>query len=163
MTELYNPGEADALRRRARAGTILAAGSLLAGLVVCVALCTGVTTLNALARQWTTVAASTLAGWIAILSAGLAAVPSARLAQHTEWMLSGEREAVCGTLTLDPMRVQIPRSIAIRKVRVNDGTRETVLNVNEAKAAKLPTDGRRVRVECVRRYIVAWEACDEEA
>lgn len=162
MTEFYTASEADALRRRARAAVILAIGSLAVGLIVCVALCIGVTTLNALRRQWTTVTVSTLAGWIAILSVGLAAVPSRRLALHASRMLSGNREELCGVLTLDPMRVQIPRSIAIRKVRVTDGDAETVLNINDAKAAKLPLDGRRVRVLTVQRYIVAWEVCDEE-
>ena len=57
----------------------------------------------------------------------------------------------------------LPRSIAVRRALLTENGETTALSLNARLARRMPPDGTRVRVRTVRRYITAFEVCDEES
>ena len=74
--------------------------------------------------------------------------------------LGGEEEEEWeGTLSLSPAAFQIPKGILARKVTLSvEGEEEPrKLNIDDRLVKKLPTDGTRVRVRAVRKFITGIE------
>ncbi len=136
-----------------------------AGLAVCAALCFFVDTANAGALQIAAIAVSTLTGRAVILLWTVWYTPAKAKCEHMEGVLSAaHRDGYAGVLTLEDGCWHIPKSIWIRKAALTgpDGETES-LSVLADKAGALPPDGTAVRVQAVRRYILAWEAQHDEA
>lgn len=161
MTELYPQAETQQLKRIVRRLTCLAWLTALAALAICILCCVRVTTISATQLRWTAVAASALGGWAVILLHGLAISPCRARLRHAEGLGEGARETMTGVLTASRQTFQIPGSVRVRKVLL-DGPEPHSLHVADSKARLLPPEGTRVRVEAVRRYIVAWEVCHED-
>ena len=163
MEALYTVEETAALRQKARRMRTLMLGIGLAGLAVCVTLCCFVNTAGAAALQIAVIAVSTLAGWAVILLWTVWYAPTKAQYEHMDGVLSAaERETYEGTLIVKKDLLHIPRSIWIRRVTLTDsqGGVQT-LSVLADRVDALPERGARIRVEAVRKYILAWEALHE--
>jgi hypothetical protein len=163
MTPLYTPGEAERWRRRARRSQqalwCLACG----GLAGCIGLCFHVQTGNAQSLFFCVIALSTLAGWAVILLRGLVTVPARAQAQHTAGIAAGEGEEYRGVLFVERDAFAIPRGITVKKAYLEESGERILLQADAGRAARLPANGTRVRVTAVRKYITAFEVCDEQA
>ncbi len=164
MHVLYTPEEAAAIRRWARGLKVFMLALAAGALAACVSLCFFVTTANAGRLLAAAVIISTLAGWAVILLRAGWYAPAKAVYTHMEGVLAAqEREAFTGTLTPEAGTLRIPNSIWIRRVTLTDAQGGTVaLSVPDGKAAQLPPAGTAVRVQTVRKYILAWEAAHEE-
>lgn len=163
MTTLYTPGEAQAWQGRARrcrqAVWILSA----AGLAACVFLCCRVNTGNAHALFLGVTALSVLTGWAVILLRSLLYQPARAQAQHTAMIAAGSAENYRGALTVERDAFAIPRGITVKKVYLEAAGERILLQADARRAALLPENGRRVRLTAVKKYVTAFEVCDEEA
>ena len=161
MKTLYTPEGVRRLRARAekaRRGAVILAAACLAG---CAALCFGVRTRNAAARQTLAIALSTAGSWGAVcLWAGIR-TPALREAAHEEGVLKETAETRVGEILRVGEPVAIPKSIAFRTVALREGGEEVSLKLNDRAARDFPAAGRRIRAEVRRGYITAWEAADE--
>lgn len=162
MEILYTPDAAGKWRRKAviwRNAIIVLA---VLALTVCIVLCTQVRTENASRLLIAVMALSTLAGWTIILLLNFAYLPAKRQADHMCSMLEEENESYEGRLSLSPMRFAIPHSIVIRKATLTNGEEAAALSINAALADRMPPNGAYVRVQAARKYITAFEVCDEQ-
>ena len=157
MMELYSLKECERARVRAVRARRAAAGGLIAALAVCVVLCLRVSTLNARAFYLAAVAVSTLGGWAAILIWALGYRPRRAEHIHMKGMLEGPREGSAGTLGCPGGITLIPGSISVRRVPLLSEEGSVSLLIYAPFAKELPSEGARVRVETVSRYIVSWE------
>ena len=159
MISFYS--QADILRvdRRAKISLYLSFALLASALTACIILCTQVNTGNAEKMLYTVIGLFTLAGWIAIPLLRLVYFPSAAVCRHMKSILGGEEEEMEGSLSLTPAAFQIPKGILARKVSLMvEGEEEArKLNIDDRLVKKLPTDGTRVRVRTVRKFITAIE------
>ena len=161
VIELYTSAALARLRRRNRIWAFVLAALACAALIACVFLCARVGTLNAQSMLARIIAVSTLGGWLVITLWWNVLLPGRREAAHETHMLTGEREADAGELTVTKELQIIPKSAPLLRAVLRDGARVRRLSVSPEKAALLPDAPRRVRVWTVYGFIVAWEACDE--
>ena len=159
MISFYSQAEALRVDRRAKTSLYISFALLFSALIACIVLCTQVNTGNAEAMLYTVIGLFTLAGWIAILLLRLVYFPSAAICRHVKSILGGEEEEWKGVLSLSPAAFQIPKGIVARKVTLSvEGEEEPrKLNIDDRLVKKLPTDGTRVRVRAVRKFITAIE------
>ena len=163
MTELYSPEEERRFRRRDRISRAAAWTVLLGGLGACVWMCCHARTGNAGQLLKASILVSTLAGWVFAPLLMCAAGPARAEYRHIAGILAGQPEACEGTLTVEKESMCLPRSIAVRRALLTENGETIALSLNARLARRMPPDGTRVRVRTVRRYITAFEVCDEES
>ena len=159
MIFFYSQAEAMRVDRRAKISLYVSFALLLSALIACVVLCTRVNTGNAERMLYLIIGLFTLAGWIAILLLRLVYFPSAAVCRHMKSIIGGTEEEIEGSLSLSPAAFQIPKGIVARKVSLAVEGEEDArkLNIDDRLVKKLPTDGTRVRVRAVRKFITAIE------
>ena len=108
------------------------------GLAICIALCACTTMKNHRVLQWTTVAASVLTGWILIFLHHAVFSEARALYQHAERVREAQRETYTGTFEQTDTVLRVRKGITLRRVNAHCGGRDTVLNVSEVKAKRLP-------------------------
>ena len=163
MTELYTAKEIKKMLVRAGKSRLAALGVFGAGMAGCAGLCFLVNTGNAHALFLTVLCLSCASGWGAILINSLVSAPARAQAAHMKNTLSGKPEVYSGILRLDKTVLQIPRSIAIQKVYLENGEEPVTLSLNARYASRLPLNGTRVAVLAAHKYVIAYEVQDEKA
>lgn len=154
---LYTEEMTEKRKMRTKRNARFAAGTLLGGLAACVILCTRVHTGSAARLQWITVAVSAVSGWAALLMCHLSVIPERAAYRHEEGILKGEPAEMAGVLYREPGTLTLPKSITIRKLRLETENGPVTLRVQAGKARLLPPDGTRVKVITVRKYVTAFE------
>lgn len=159
-TEFYEQSEADREHARQKRALIAMIAVGAAGLIACAVLCLFVTRKNHGTLLLPVICVSVVAGWIVIFLSHAVYGEAKALFRHAELMLTGERETYAGRFekTADVRRVK--NGVTVRKVRLFAGERETLLNINEEKAAALP-DAFTGTVETVYDFIAAYEVSDD--
>ena len=159
--ELYRTEEltaAEAAQKRTRRAMLIVAA---AGLILCVTCCCLTTRKNQGVTLPLTAGTSILAGWIVIFLSHSRYDPARARARHDELMLTGPRERFSGRFTKQDQVYRVKGGVSIRKVRLKEEVRDTLLTVSEEKAARLP-DEFTGTVETVYDCIVAFEVQDDE-
>lgn len=162
MTELYGPGEEKRFRRRDRVCRAAAWTVLIGGLGACVWMCCRVHTGNAAALLKACIIVSTLAGWIFLPLLIWGANPARAEHKHISGIRAGHPETREGVLTVEKESLSLPRSITVRRAHLTQNGETAALSLNARLARRMPPDGTRVRVKTVRRYITAFEVCNEK-
>ncbi len=157
MKSLYSATVCEHWEKRAKRCLLWCALSLLSGLLICLYLCTRVTTGNASALLVWTIGVFTLAGWISLWMLWFAYAPARAQVSHIRGMLEGETEENEGILHVLGEKVHIPRSIAIYKVALKCGDETQTYHVNAHFISQLPKNGTQVKVYTVRKFITACE------
>ena len=136
--DLYPIEEAQQLtdRRRKAVRLMLVIGAI--GLAICIVLCACTTMKNHRVLQWTTVVASVLTGWILIFLHHAVFSEARALYQHAERVREAQRETYTGTFEQTDTVLRVRKGITLRRVNAHCGGRDTVLNVSEVKAKRLP-------------------------
>ena len=141
------------VRRNKRIFCALAALALVFFVAVCLLTRTG----NAQAMLYTAMAGTVIAGW-GIIALWLFVVEPARAEeQHLTGLAGLEPETREGRIYLTGDAFRIPKSVRIRKVRLDTGDETLSLNLNERLADRLPPDGSLVRAETARKFITGLE------
>ncbi len=161
MIPLYSPDEAAGLSRRARLYRTVALILAAAALCVCVLLCFGVRPNNTPRRLFEVIAVSTAAGWAVILLMNVGYRPLIGTARHIQHISSAEATEYAGTFRKTGKLFQIPGSIVVQKIRLQQGDKALILNVDARKAHLLPDDGTKLRVQCRGTFITAFEVYHE--
>ena len=153
-------------QRRSRVLRGLTAGLGLGALAGCIVMCTQVNTATARTMLMAVITLSTLGGWGVLLTLAYGYYPARAEEAHIAGMLEEtETETVEGVLTLAPMQVKIPGSIAFARGSIRpDGAEEAMpVHVAARLLRQMPPAGSRVRVTVARRFITALEVLHEEA
>ena len=157
MKRLYTPEAAKRWKRRASLTRIIAPGLVALALMVCILLCTMVTTANARQMMFACIALFTLAGWACILLLYFAYAPAKAQAVHIGGMFSAENETYEGVLTIHKESFHIPKSVTVRKATLETAEGAVALSVSAGLVHQLPKSGTAVRVTTVRKYITGYE------
>ncbi len=134
----------------------LAGVALALFIVVCLMTRTG----NAQAMLYLAMACMVL-GSLAVLALWMfAAEPSRAEARHLEGLAGAEPQIREGRFSLSGDSFRIPRSVRVRKVRLETEEETLSLNLNEKLAGRMPSDGSLVRVETARKFITGMEVLE---
>ena len=160
--ELYSREEIARLQRKIRVWRTALWALSAAALALCVLFCLRTRTGNAARMEAYAVAVFTLCGWFVLYVRRFVIDSSRHALTHAETMLSGERTALTGAVTVSEETVRIKNSIAVRRVylRQPDGE-EKRLSVSEEKAEALRSLGREMTLHTVYNYVAACEVLDE--
>ena len=161
MTELYPADMADKLERKTRTWTILTAAAAVLLFVICVVLCVLTNTANAAAMERSVCLISLFGGWTVIFCYVHFIRGSKRELAHLNNLKDEPRETISGTVTLDPVRFAISRSITVQTLLIKDGERTHRVHVNAKKTGLLPALPAKLTVHTAHGYAVAWEVQDE--
>lgn len=153
MISLISPQELDRTRRQVRRYTAALYILCGLGLAVFTALCLLTRTGNAAAMLRAGCASLVLSGWICIVFFLCALQPARRKQTHLEGLLNREPDRLEGRFFLTGDAFQIPKSVRVRKVRLETGKESLLLNLDEEKLSLAPPDGTEVRLETVRKFI----------
>ena len=151
-----------ALEKRERTLTaafrVLAAASAAAFVVLCLL----VNTENAPVMHLVIIGATALLGWACIALRQLGVREARTQLGHMDMLREGEKSFREGRITLTRESVQIPKSIRIRKVLLDEGGEEPArLNLDEKWASRLPPDGSLVRLALAHSYIAGAEVLEK--
>ena len=141
-------------------------GLVVLTLALLVVLCLLTHTGNARTMLFITMLSMVLLGWGIIALWMFAAEPMKAEEQHLTGLAAAEPECREGLFFLDSDVFRIPKSVRVRKVRLETGEEPLSLNLNDRLTGKMPPDGSRVRVRTARKFITALEvlesgpACD---
>lgn len=155
--ELYKPEDLSRLTKKRKIRRVLLLTLTAIALGVCVLLCAQVTTRNAARMQLAVILVSTLSGWVLIALRHKLLVVARREAEHASHMLAGPREKRTGTLCLTEDTVQIPGSVRIRRLTLQEGKESRRISVNATKLKALGALPRQVTLWTVHDYVVALE------
>lgn len=147
-------------RTRVRRYRAVLCGLAAAALVCFAALCLLTRTGNARTMLFLAMAGSVLAGWAVIALWLFAMEPARSELSHLEGLAGEEPEVREGRFFLTGDRFRIPRSVRVRKIRLETGTESLSLNLNDRLADRMPPDGSRVRVETARKFITGMEVLE---
>ena len=165
--ELYSPEDPDVLNRKRRAWTAAVCVIAAAALAVCVSFCLRAGAANAARMEAYAVAVSATAGWVCIYLLTFRVAALRREEAHECRMLQGQRETVRGRVTLAARETQIPRSIAVRRVTVEDGERTVRLLAAARRCAALERalggGAAELELDAVGGYVTAFRVCDENS
>lgn len=143
-------------RRYTRILCALAALALVFFVTVCLLTRTG----NARTMLCLAMAGTILAGW-GIAALWLFAVEPARAEEsHLAGLAALEPETRKGRFFMTGDSFRIPRSVRVRKVRLETETETLSLNINENLAGRMPPDGSLVRAEIARKFITGLEVLE---
>lgn len=161
MIELYN---ADALLpERARKKRALIAMLIVgaAGLCACIVLTALATRRNIRLILPLTIGVSVAAGWILITILHGSFTLSGAQVRHLDVMLNEPRESFSGRFEKTDSVRRMKNGLSVRKVLLTKDGHETVLSVNEQKAALLP-DAFTGTAQTVYDFIVAYEVDEDD-
>lgn len=162
MHYLYTTEEAEQLHQRMRRSKMCMTIIAVAALIACVMICFHVHTGNASHLLGWVIGLSTLAGWTCILTAAFSYYPAKAEWKHIHASLNSPVETLCGVLSVNSEAYHIPQSVTVCKAALTDGEETHTLHVLAEKVCELPSVPTRVRVDTVRRFIIAFEVCDEK-
>ena len=157
MKSLYSTTVCAQWVARAKRCLLLCALSLFVGFLICLYLCTRVTTGNASTLLVWTIGIFTLAGWISLWTLWFSYAPARAQVSHMNGMLEGDMQEHQGTMHVLGEKMYIPKSIAIYKVALKDGDETKTFHVNAHFVSQLPKNGTLVKVQTVRKFITAYE------
>ena len=129
-------------------------------LILFTALCLLTRTGNARRMLFLTMGCTVLAGWGLIALWIFALKPALAEEQHLTGLAAAEKELREGRLSLDPDSFRIPKSVRVRKARLETETETLSLNLNDRLTGRMPPDGSRVRVETARKFITGMEVLE---
>lgn len=144
-------------KKRARRYTGLCCALVGAGLVFFVVLCLLTRTGNARTTLALAMAGTVLFGWAAIALWLFAVEPAKAEAKHLAGLAALEPEIREGRLTVSGDVFRIPKSVRVRKVRLETEGEALSLNLNEKLSGYMPPDGSLVRAEIARKFITGLE------
>ena len=158
--ELYPPAYLARAQAHNRIWTALTALVTVGALAACIVLCCRLTTANADRTQLLVCVISAVAGWIVIFLMSRFVLPGRRELAHLRSLQDEPRIRVCGAVTMEPGRVRIPRSITVRRLRVQteEGAKRVSVNVRGAKS--LPPLPATLALYTAHDYVVAWEVAE---
>ena len=143
-------------RRVSRIFFALAAFMLILFAVLCLMTRTG----NARRMLYLTMACMIAAGWSLIALWMLAVKPARAEEQHLTGLAAAEKSIREGRFSLDTDSFRIPKSVRVRKVRLETETEVLSLNLNDQLTGRMPPDGSLVRVETARKFITGMEVLE---
>ena len=97
-------------------------------------------------------------GWIALWM--FFTEPARAESRHLEGLAEGTPEVREGILTLSDVSFRIPKSVRVRKIRLETEEETLSLNLNERLWRRMPPDGSKVRAETVRKFITGFEVLE---
>ena len=134
----------------------LAAFMLILFTVLCLMTRTG----NARRMLYLAMACMIPAGWCLIALWLFAVKPARAEEQHLTGLAAAEKDIREGRVFLDTDSFRIPKSVRVRKARLDTGTETLSLNLNDQLTGRMPPDGSLVRVETVRKFITGMEVLE---
>lgn len=126
-------------------------------LTVFVVLCLLTNTANAARMLRAALVSTVLLGWAGIAVYVCLLSPARAKLSHLEGLLGQAPALQEGRFFLTADSFQIPKSVRIRKVRLECGGESNILNLDEAWVSRAPADGTIVRVQTVRKFITGVE------
>ncbi len=164
MRQLYGDTELETWRQRTACFRKWCFALLALSLLTTVPLCFFVRTENQRVLQWTAIFLFTVLEWAALLVWQLGELPARTELTHLEGILKGEPETREGIFSLLRDQVQIPKSVRVRKAILDTPEGPIHLQVNIRMIPKLPENASSVRVQMVRKFLIAWEPmpCPDE-
>ena len=157
MKTLYSQALLDAWKKRAGKCLVCVAALLLAGLILCVFLCTRVRTGNAGIMLAAVIGISTVAGWLAMLALTFGYVPARAQCGHIVGILQSDTEEFVGEMRVRTEKIHIPKSVDIYSVMLLCDGESKTFYVNAALRDSLPIQPAQVRVLAARKFIMACE------
>lgn len=157
MKKLYSMEAAKGWLKKARQRKYIMLGVGILSLAVCIFLCTQVTFFNQDRLLWPVVVVSVLGGWGVIVLYSYAYAPARARAEHMKGIMAGEEEVFSGVLQRTGESFSIPKSVTVKKIRLQMGEESVLLHAESAAARQLPADGTRVQVSTVRKFITGYE------
>ena len=147
-------------RRQARRYAFLFYGLCLFTLIFFVVLCTLVNTANAARMLRLAMISMVLLGWISIAVYVCLLSPARAKLSHLEGLLHQAPSVHEGRFFLTADSFQIPKSVRVCRVRL-ENTKETLsLNLDEALTSRAPENGSLVRVQTARKFITGIEVLE---
>ncbi len=135
---------------------LLAAFALVFFVTVCLVTRTG----NARAMLYLAMAGTILAGWGMIVLWMFCIEPTRAEQKHLAGLAELEPEIREGRFSMTSDVFRIPRSVRIRKVRLETENETLSLNINERLTGRMPPDDSLVRAETVRKFITGLEVLE---
>lgn len=157
MKKLYSMEAAKAWLKKARQRKYIMLGVGILSLAVCIFLCTQVTFFNQDRLLLPVIVLSVIAGWVVMLLYVFAYAPARARAEHMKGIMAGEEEVFSGVLQRTGESFSIPKSVTVKKIRLQMGEESILLHAESAVARQLPADGTRVQVSAVRKFITGYE------
>ena len=157
MEAFINPTLLAEQKARSRRSTLVFRLFAAAMLLAFVTMCLLTRTANARAMFIAMLASMIPAGMICILLYCLRVRPDRMAARHTKMLLDGAAETDEGEFRYAGGPVQIPGSVRVLPVSLQNGEESRCLFLDETLAGRMPAEGTRVRVQTVRRYITGAE------
>ena len=157
MKKLYSMEAAAGWLKKARQRKYLMLGMGAISLAACVFLCTKVTFFNQDRLLWPVIVLSVLGGWAVMLLYAYAYAPAKARAEHMKGIMAGEEETFSGVLQRTGETFAIPKSVTVKKIRLQAGESSILLHADSAVARQLPPDGTGVQVCAVRKFITGYE------
>ena len=147
------------VRHRQRILCALIALSLALFVTLCLLTRTG----NARIMLYLAMAVLVLSGWGVIALWLFALEPARAEERHLTGLAALDPEIREGRFFMTGDTFRIPRSVRIRKVRLETAEETLSLNLNERLADRMPPDGSLVRAETVRKFITGLEVLEAGA
>ncbi len=157
MKKLYSMEAAKEWLKKARQRKYIMLGVGILSLAVCIFLCTQVTFFNQDRLLLPVIVLSVIAGWVVMLLYVFAYAPARARAEHMKGIMAGEEEVFSGVLQRTGESFSIPKSVTVKKIRLQMGEESILLHAESAVARQLPADGTRVQVSAVRKFITGYE------
>lgn len=129
-------------------------------LVFFVVLCLLTRTGNARIMLYAATAGMVLAGWGLIVLWQFAVEPAQAEERHLTGLAGLEPETREGRIRMTGDVFRIPRSVRVRKVRLDTETESLSLNLNAQLTDRMPPDGSLVRTEIARKFITGLEVLE---
>ena len=140
-------------RKRTRRLAFLFYGLCLFTLILFIVLCLMTNTASAARMLRLALISMVLLGWICIAVRVCLLSPARAQLAHLEGLLDQTPSLREGRFSLTADSFQIPKSVLVRRVRL-EGAEETLsLNLDEAWTSRAPANGALVRVQTVRKFI----------
>jgi hypothetical protein len=139
---------------------ILIAFALLS-LAVCIGLCFGITTRNAVSRKIAVMVCSTVSGWIFIYLYLYSYRQKKHEISHGESLDGQERKTVTGRVENAKQIVRLRNSITIRKLRVHTSDGVETVNICDSRSREVLNAGHPLKLYLSLGYVTAWEVVHE--
>ena len=144
-------------RRRTRCLAFLFYGLCLFTLILFVVLCLMTDTASAARMLRLALVAMVLLGWVCITVRVCLFSPARAKLAHLEGLLDQVPSLREGRFFLTADSFQIPKSVLVRRVRLESAEETLSLNLDEAWTSRVPESRSLVRVQTVRKFITGIE------
>ena len=149
-----------AQRTLTRRFALLFGGLCFLGLTVFVVLCLATDTASAARTFRAALVSSVLLGWAGIAVYVCLLAPARARLSHLEGLADRPPVLREGRFFLEGSSFQIPKSVRVRRVRLENGGETLSLNLDEAWVLRAPADGSLVRAQTVRKFITGVEVLE---